>query len=264
LTDNVYRAFAWEDIYIDKLLPIRAEELRLNKLAAFWSGVMEIIGSVVIRLTVPLTVALYSLHNDVNNQAIVMPLSIVVENIMIITFSLPKAVVYLINAAMSMQRIEDYLVAQERKEGLALSTILSNDHMDGIVMQDAKFTWVAPTDEKDKKAIHGKFELAELNLSIGRNELVAIIGPVGCGKSSILAAMVGDMEPVSGQMSFLSIPAYCPQSVWIQSASVRENILFGKPFDEEYYHKVLAACSLYKDFELFPHADDTMLGEKGE
>ena len=79
------------------------------------------------------------------------------------------------------------------------------------------------------------FKLHNMNFSIGRNELVAVIGGVGSGKSSLLAALAGDMRRTKGDMVLGASRAFCPQYAWIQNATVRENILFGKDMDKNWY-----------------------------
>lgn len=78
------------------------------------------------------------------------------------------------------------------------------------------------------------FRLHDMNFSIGRNELVAVIGGVGSGKSSLLAALAGDMRKTKGDLVMGANRAFCPQYAWIQNATVKENILFGKEFDKSW------------------------------
>jgi ABC-type multidrug transport system fused ATPase/permease subunit len=78
------------------------------------------------------------------------------------------------------------------------------------------------------------FKLHNMNFSIGRNELVAVIGSVGSGKSSLLAALAGDMRRTKGDLTLGASRAFCPQYAWIQNATVRENILFGKDMDRDW------------------------------
>lgn len=85
------------------------------------------------------------------------------------------------------------------------------------------------------------FKLQHMNLEIGRNELVAVIGGVGSGKTSLLAALAGDMRKTSGEVVFGASKAFCPQYAWIQNATVRQNILFGKEMDREWYKRVIKA-----------------------
>lgn len=79
------------------------------------------------------------------------------------------------------------------------------------------------------------FKLTNMNFSIGRNELVAVIGGVGSGKSSLLAALAGDMRRTRGDVTLGASRAFCPQYAWIQNATVKENILFGKDYDRSWY-----------------------------
>lgn len=76
------------------------------------------------------------------------------------------------------------------------------------------------------------FKLQNMNLTIGRNELVAVIGGVGSGKSSLLAALAGDMRRTRGDMTMGASRAFCPQYAWIQNASVKANVLFGKEMND--------------------------------
>ena len=107
------------------------------------------------------------------------------------------------------------------------------------------------------------FRLHDMNFSIGRNELVAVIGGVGSGKSSLLAALAGDMRKTSGQATMGATRAFCPQYAWIQNATVRDNILFGKPMNQHWYEEVIEACALRPDLEMLPNGDLTEIGERG-
>lgn len=107
------------------------------------------------------------------------------------------------------------------------------------------------------------FKLQQMNFSIGRDELVAVIGGVGSGKSSLLAALAGDMRKTQGTMSIGASRAFCPQYAWIQNATVKENILFGKDMDKKWYNEVIDACALQPDLEMLPQGDSTEIGERG-
>ncbi|KAH0286486.1 ABC multidrug transporter-like protein [Aureobasidium namibiae CBS 147.97] len=107
------------------------------------------------------------------------------------------------------------------------------------------------------------FEIKGLNISIGRDELVAVIGSVGSGKTSILAALGGEMRRTSGEVTFGASRSYCPQYAWIQNATVKDNITFGKPFDQEWYDEVVDACALRADLDMLPNGDLTEIGERG-
>jgi ATP-binding cassette, subfamily C (CFTR/MRP), member 1 len=107
------------------------------------------------------------------------------------------------------------------------------------------------------------FKLQGLDFEIGRDELVAVIGTVGCGKSSLLAALAGDMRKTSGEVMLGARRAFCPQYAWIQNATVRDNIVFGKELDKEWYDEVIDACALRPDLAMLPQGDSTEIGERG-
>ncbi|CAG8727944.1 8123_t:CDS:2, partial [Racocetra persica] len=108
-----------------------------------------------------------------------------------------------------------------------------------------------------------KSHLRNINVSIPHGKLIAVVGSVGSGKSSLLSALVGEMKKVKGDVLFGGNVGYCPQTAWIQNATLRNNITFGLPFDEEKYQKVIKDCCLEPDLEMLPAGDMTEIGEKG-
>ncbi|KFZ13175.1 hypothetical protein V501_03838 [Pseudogymnoascus sp. VKM F-4519 (FW-2642)] len=128
---------------------------------------------------------------------------------------------------------------------------------------DASSGEVTPDDAGSAAAEPEPFKLQDLNITLGRNELVAVIGGVGSGKSSLLAALAGDMRKTSGDVVFGAKRAFCPQYAWIQNATVRENIVFGKDMAQGWYNKVIDSCALRPDLEMLPSSDGTEIGERG-
>ncbi|KAG0241589.1 hypothetical protein BG011_003500, partial [Mortierella polycephala] len=112
-------------------------------------------------------------------------------------------------------------------------------------------------------------------MSLRRDELLAIVGPVGCGKSSFCMALLQEMPLVAGSFTMVRnherdlqrqrplTMSYSSQSPWIFGGTIKSNILFGAPFNLERYDKVIKACELTRDISLFPQGDETVIGEKG-
>lgn len=115
-------------------------------------------------------------------------------------------------------------------------------------------------EEKTKDKI---FELKDINLEVPKGALVAIVGPVGSGKTSLLEGLIGEMRRTSGSVRFNGSVAYCPQSAWIQNATIRDNITFGRAFDEERYWKAVKDACLETDIDMMPNGDLTEVGERG-
>lgn len=86
---------------------------------------------------------------------------------------------------------------------------------------------------------------------------------MGSGKSSLISAILGEMEKLSGTVNCDGSIAYVPQQAWIQNATVQDNILFGKYLDTNLYNKVIESCALKADIEILPAGDQTEIGEKG-
>lgn len=107
------------------------------------------------------------------------------------------------------------------------------------------------------------FKLEDINFSIPTGSLVAIVGRIGDGKSSLLSALLGEMRPVSGTVNIHGSMALCQQEPFIMNRTVRENILFEAPMDEARYNATIEACSLTSDLETLPAGDLTEIGERG-
>ena len=108
-----------------------------------------------------------------------------------------------------------------------------------------------------------KATLSDINLRVRRGMRVAVCGSVGSGKSSLLSCLLGEVPRVRGRVLVAGRVAYVPQSAWIQNATVRDNILFGRQLEEERYAAVLRCCALETDLALFSHGDATQIGERG-
>ena len=95
-----------------------------------------------------------------------------------------------------------------------------------------------------------------LTLRVHPGDLIVVRGPVGCGKSTLLAGLLGEAVAVHGHVGMAAAVratgfGYAAQEPWVQNGSVRDNIVFGRPFDAARYHRVLFACALLPDLDLF-------------
>ncbi|KAF5393181.1 hypothetical protein D9757_001344 [Collybiopsis confluens] len=107
------------------------------------------------------------------------------------------------------------------------------------------------------------FRVHNIDLEIPRRSITAIVGKCGSGKSSLLQGLIGEMKIISGSSSFGGKIAYCSQISWILNTTLRNNILFGEPFEEERYWKVIEMACLIPDLEIMADGDLTEIGEKG-
>jgi ABC-type multidrug transport system fused ATPase/permease subunit len=105
--------------------------------------------------------------------------------------------------------------------------------------------------------------LSGVDLAVGPGELVAVVGRVGAGKSSLVSALLGEMERASGRVAVGGALAYAAQQAWIVNATLRDNVTFGAPYDEARWTAAVEACALAADLAVLPAGAETEIGEKG-
>ncbi|KAK6334206.1 hypothetical protein TWF696_002707 [Orbilia brochopaga] len=290
--------FAWEESFLKELGALRRREIRaIQFLLAIRSAANAVTMSLPVFASILAFVTYSLLHPGLDPATIFASIGLFNSLRLPLNF-LPVIIAQSIDAFVSLQRIQEYLLQEDEPEQRAIDP----DQKDAFVLKDASFTWetTAPPNQaeagKDKKGKKNKavdtkqappatlidekgeglkdegpkdeersqpFSINHINLNISRDELLAVVGTVGSGKSSLLAALAGDMRKTGGTVTQGASMAYCPQSAWIQNANFRDNIIFGRPFDPVWYKKVVYACALKPDIDMLPNGDMTEIGERG-
>ncbi|XP_045542487.1 ATP-binding cassette subfamily C member 4 isoform X2 [Papilio machaon] len=124
----------------------------------------------------------------------------------------------------------------------------------GVRLKHATAKWITS---------HAENTLTDMSLTIKPGKLIAVIGPVGAGKSSLLHVLLRELPLLSGSVHVGGTVSYASQEPWLFAGSVRQNILFGQPMDRPRYNAVVRRCALDRDFTLFPQGDKTVVGERG-
>ncbi|XP_021755171.1 putative ABC transporter C family member 15 isoform X3 [Chenopodium quinoa] len=168
-------------------------------------------------------------------------------------YSLPDLLIVVAQAKVSADRVSSYLQGEEIQQA-AIEFVSKDKTPYAIDLKGGKFSW-DPTS--------GTSTLDKINLQVTRGMKVAICGTVGSGKSSLLSGLIGEIPKISGTVKISGSKAYVPQTPWILSGNIKENILFGNHYDAAKYDRTVKACALLKDFELFPQGDLTDIGERG-
>jgi ABC-type multidrug transport system fused ATPase/permease subunit len=170
----------------------------------------------------------------------------------------------------SINRMQNFLLADELDENAIVREDKPIPNPNGptplaIAVDGAAFRWeVAPTESSttESKAVPADV-LTNVSLQIPIGSLTVIVGAVGAGKSSLLQGLIGEIKRTAGSVRVHGTVAYCAQQAWIQSASLRDNILFGSPFDQAKFDSVVEACALTRDLEVLTDGERTEIGEKG-
>ena len=183
-------------------------------------------------------------------------------------------------AATSWGRIYSFLLADEKASTADSShSVMNIGH--AITIVDGAFSWTTLDNDDVPQVANDKAEISsinkvdedevsgpvpflhDVNLSIRRGSLTAIVGNVGSGKSSLLSAIIGEMMRVSGEVFCNGSVAYCAQQPWVQTSTIQDNILFGRPLDIRLLQKAIKTTCFDSDLETFPHGMATQMSEKG-
>eukprot|EP01029_Cantina_marsupialis_P002873 TRINITY_DN1275_c0_g1_i4.p1 TRINITY_DN1275_c0_g1~~TRINITY_DN1275_c0_g1_i4.p1 ORF type:complete len:1316 (+),score=553.55 TRINITY_DN1275_c0_g1_i4:63-4010(+) len=194
---------------------------------------------------------------------------------------LPMIINNLNEAFVAARRIASFL---NMDRSAVLERSLPEGEKASVKIKNASFTWepsnVATPDGSKKNTKKTKkeseapvaestteesdsFGFENIDFEAGNNELVAVVGAVGCGKSSLISALLGEMEKTGGELKVSGSMAYVPQQAWIIHDTVRNNILFGEEYDENRYLTALKVAQLKSDLDLLPAGDETEIGERG-
>ncbi|EJW88194.1 multi drug resistance-associated protein [Wuchereria bancrofti] len=249
---RIIKFYAWEKSMQQLVLEIREKEIAVLREIALYNAAISLTWSCAPFLVAVVTFGLYvkidPQHNQLTPQVTFVGLSL----FNLIRF--PMTIFPLIfsqgtQCSVSNTRLKSFLSDDEMQLSV-VDRISSGDY--ALSVENGNFSWD-----------NNKVTLNNINLKIKKGELVAIVGKVGSGKSSLLSAILGEMDKLDGSVDVVGSIAYAPQQPWIQNLSLMDNILFGTPFDPQQYETVLDACALKPDLATLPAGDQTEIGEKG-
>ncbi|XP_075755489.1 multidrug resistance-associated protein 1 isoform X5 [Pelodiscus sinensis] len=251
---KIIKLYAWEKGFMEKVLGIRKQELQAlkNSQILFSLSLSSFHSS-----TFLISFVMFAVYTLVNEQHVLDAqkafVSLTLINILNTAHSfLPFSINAAIQAKVSLNRLAAFLSLEELDpNNMSRATL---DHLqDRITVRNGTFTWcrgISPC-------------LKRINLTVPQGCLFAVVGQVGAGKSSLLSALLGELQKLDGYAAIKGTVAYVPQQDWIQNASVEENIVFGEEMDESWYNRVIDACALQPDLKSFPAGSKSEIGEKG-
>ncbi|XP_041776328.1 multidrug resistance-associated protein 1 isoform X8 [Anopheles merus] len=248
---KVLKLYAWEPSFEQQILKIRDKEVKVLKSAAYLNAGTSFIWSCAPFLVSLVTFATYVLVDENNVlDASTAFVSLSLFNILRFPLSmLPMLISNMVQTSVSVNRINTFL----NQEELDPDNVQHDEKESSpLLIENGVFSWGGE-----------ETTLKNINVRVEKNQIVAVVGTVGSGKSSLLSAFLGEMDKISGRVNTLGRIAYVSQQAWIQNATLKDNILFGKPMDQRRYARVIEACALKPDIEMLPGGDMTEIGEKG-
>uniref|UniRef100_A0A8C2FDK1 Uncharacterized protein n=1 Tax=Cyprinus carpio TaxID=7962 RepID=A0A8C2FDK1_CYPCA len=251
---KILKFYAWENAFRERVLGYREKELNaLKKSQILYSISIASFNS----STFLIAFAMFGVYVLIDEKHVLdaqkVFVSMALINILKAPLSqLPFAMSTTMQAVVSLKRLGKFLCQDELKLD-SVERAPYHPDIDGVVIDNGTFSW-----SKDSTPC-----LRRINVKGQRGSLVAVVGHVGSGKSSLLSAMLGEMEKKSGHVTVSGSVAYVPQQAWIQNATLKDNILFGHERKDSWYQSVLEACALLPDLGILPARDATEIGEKG-
>uniref|UniRef100_A0A7M4G370 Multidrug resistance-associated protein 4 n=1 Tax=Crocodylus porosus TaxID=8502 RepID=A0A7M4G370_CROPO len=250
---KIIKMYAWEKAFADLVNSIRRKEISMVLKSSYLRGLNLASFFVASKITVFMTFMTYVLlGNVISASRVFVAVSLYGAVRLTVTLFFPAAIERASEAVVSIRRIKNFLVLDEIST--LRSQLQSNNGNILLHVQDLTCYW-------DKSA--GVPTLAQLSFTVRPGELLAVIGPVGAGKSSLLSAVLGEVPKDEGLINVRGRIAYVSQQPWVFSGTVRSNILFDKEYVKEKYEKVLKVCALKKDMELLDDGDLTVIGDRG-
>ncbi|EYC24578.1 hypothetical protein Y032_0013g1981 [Ancylostoma ceylanicum] len=250
---KVLKLYAWEKSMQSTVLNIREREIDVLKRLAFLNAATTLSWACAPFLVAVLSFAVFVTIDPDNN--ILTPQVTFVALALFNILRFPLAIFAMIFSQAVQCRVSNKrLKAFFAEEEMDPSAVGNRSSDEALKIEDGTFTW---------ENTEGDETLKNINLSVKRGQLVAIVGKVGSGKSSLLQAILGEMNKVSGSVNVCGSIAYVPQQAWIQNLTLRDNILFNRSYDPLFYDKVVEACALRQDLVSLPAEDLTEIGEKG-
>ncbi|KAF9145057.1 hypothetical protein BGX30_010456 [Mortierella sp. GBA39] len=259
---RVIKLYAWEGTFLQKVLTVRNDhELATMKKIGYLSAVQSFTWACTPFLVSLATFTVYALVlKKPMTTDIVFP-SIALFNLLQFPLAMfPSVISSSIEAYVALGRVYKFLTSAEVDPNAIIvedrrSSGWNQDASDkySLLITDASYSWYKNSDPV----------ISNINIAIKKDCLLSVIGRVGSGKSSLIAALCGDLERVSGEVRIRGSVAFVPQQAWIMNDTLRANILFGNRYDPQYYQKTVEACCLQQDFDMLLGGDMTEIGERG-
>ncbi|XP_066143763.1 probable multidrug resistance-associated protein lethal(2)03659 isoform X2 [Euwallacea fornicatus] len=262
---QVIKMYAWEKPFAKLVELVRRTEIKAIKRSSYMRGIQLSFIIYNTRIAIFASILAYVLFGyNVTAEKVFVLTSFynILRQTMTVFF--PQGIGQVAEAMVSIGRLNKFMqyseteTARASKEANIQSTTSQESgtkkNQFEIYIKNAYAKWTESMSENT---------LADISLMVPSGGLLAVIGPVGSGKSSLLHLMLKELSLTSGDLEINGRLSYASQEPWLFAGSVRQNILFGLPMDRARYNAVIRECCLERDFQLLPYGDKTIVGDRG-
>ncbi|KAF7268017.1 hypothetical protein GWI33_018818 [Rhynchophorus ferrugineus] len=264
---QVIKMYNWEKYFSSIVENIRRMEIKQVRLASYIRALHVSFSKFITRTSIFLCILTYTLTGNRPNAEFVYVVQSFYNIIKAaMTNNFPQGVSDLAETLVSVKRIETFLmfhevkppqIKQTQKKIIHASTPLLNTSSKksvGIFLHDVSARWNCFLNENT---------LTNINFNVGPSHLVAVVGAVGSGKTSLLHVIMRELSITKGIKDVVGQISYASQEPWLFAGTIKQNVLFGQPWDKNRYEEVIKVCALDRDFELLPFGDRSLIGDRG-
>ncbi|NXG03290.1 MRP7 protein, partial [Sakesphorus luctuosus] len=264
---RVIKYYTWEKHFSTRINACRAKELQKLRAMNYLDAVCVYLWAA---LPVVMSIAIFITYVQLGHQLTATKVftALALVGMLILPLnSFPWVLNGILEAKVSLDRIQRFLELMDQDLEAYYALDSPSDTATAVEMRCAAFSWVPVEEERTRQPLStGTLQLHIENLALRKGMLLGVVGKVGSGKSSLLAAITGELIKQGGRVYVCDLEqgfGLATQEPWIQFTTVRENILFGREYDARLYEEVVEACALSEDLNILPAGDQTEVGENG-
>eukprot|EP01133_Synstelium_polycarpum_P011421 gene11421-13311_t len=278
------KLYNWEQSFIDRIDTQRNQQLKSSRIRLLLWALDRTVAQVTTGIVLLVTFMTYTLSGHTLTASTAFPAVTIFLSLRKPLQMAPDAFQRLLMCLSSCTRLEEYLCSGESHgcNNIEASGIPATSD---IVIENGQFDWndeirvvadhaagrnedltglfMKEVSQDQVPDIQGKSVLNDINFLAPAGKLTVIVGRVGQGKTSLVSALIGEIQRVYGTVKTPSSIGYTPQIPWLVNGSIRDNILFGAPYNQKRYALVIEACCLKPDLIQLPAKDLTEIGESG-
>jgi ATP-binding cassette subfamily C (CFTR/MRP) protein 4 len=268
---KIVKLYAWELPLLGKISLIREDEIKMLKKSVFYGALLNVLSAAGNNLMIfaALSIHVY-LGNDLSPGKVFMLVSLYHQAHWGITYISNTGVniVFAFNGI--LKRTSQLLLLPEKYK---FSNISHNSSF--ISLKNVSFSWKLKEEKNDSEDLNSskiglirsktvqRDAIRDVSIQVNPGQLLMVVGPVGCGKTSLLMGLLDEITLTSGEYLSSRSQSFAGEDPWLVSGSIKENILMGQEMIPERYAMVLSVCDLDQDLALFSHQDETLVGDKG-
>ncbi|GJQ66878.1 hypothetical protein Trydic_g7901 [Trypoxylus dichotomus] len=232
---QIIKIYTWENYFRKLVDAIRTSEVAKLRMMYYLKVITIALGHMSSKISFYICIVTYTLfHESITAEKAFVVLSCYGGIQHALNIAIPLGIYQFAETKSSIKRIKKFLLSAEEIRKKMLKFIKANLY----VYEQPTFQFRYPG-------------------------LYAICGPIGCGKSTLLKALLNDLTIINGKLNVTGDCSYASQDPWLFPGTIRQNILFGLPFEHERYNHVINICGLKRDLEILPDGDNTLVNDRG-